>query len=151
MALSTLRDTTVVLIDYTNYTAWLNQTKSKCQSLRVWDLIDPSSSTEPMPLPELPQPPNTANYQPSAQFITANTDDEGELTPPSLPSHLSTTGLRAFKDDHEYYKGLVDEYKMIYQKYLLEQGNLDKANSHIQASVSIHLQNTCCIPDESLR
>ena len=55
MALSTLRDTTVVLIDYTDYTPWLNQTKAKCQSLRVWDLIDPSSSTEPMPLPELPQ------------------------------------------------------------------------------------------------
>ena len=151
MALSTLRDTTVVLIDYTNYTPWLNQTKSKCQSLRIWDLIDPSLSTQLMPLPELPQAPKTANYQLSTQLIASNTNDEGELTPPSLTSHLSTAGLKAFKDDHEYYKGLVDEYKMVYQKYLLEQGNLDKANSHIQSSVSIQLQNTCCIPDESLR
>ena len=72
MALSTFRDPTVTLTDYTNYTPWLNQFQTRCQFLKVWSVINPALTDEPKQARAMLVPPLIGNYQSSAAYATAN-------------------------------------------------------------------------------
>ncbi|KAL5371227.1 hypothetical protein DPSP01_014408 [Paraphaeosphaeria sporulosa] len=146
MALSTLRDPTVILTDYTNYTPWLKQLKTRCQFLKVWSIIDPALTDEPRQKPAMPVPPLIGNYQPNAVYANANPNNA-----PTLPSHLSPAGAKAYKDDSDYYKGQLDIYKMMDRAYQEEKTDLDKVVTFLQSTISAHLQNNCCIPGETIK
>jgi len=146
MSLSTLRESSIILTDYTNFVPWLNQIKARSQVLKIWNIIDPDQQDLPRVEPTIPTPPKVSSYQPSTSFTTATPDES-----PSLPSHLSTSGLKAYKDDTEYYRGQLELYKIMERKYEEEQSRLDKITTVIQSTVSTHLQNNCCLPTLSIR
>jgi hypothetical protein len=146
MALSTSRDPTVILTDYTNYTAWLKQLKTRCQFLKVWKFIDPASTDEPKHETPIPMPPLIGQYQPSAAYTAANPN-----TPPTMPSHLSTAGAKSYKDDSDYHKGQLEMFKIVDRVYREEQANLDKVVTFLQSTISAHLQSNCCIPGQSIK
>lgn len=146
MALSTLRDPTVILSDHINYTPWLRQLKTRCQSLEVWSVIDPALTEEPLQKPPRPQPPSVAAYQPSPTYVAANPN-----LPPIQPSHLSPQGSKAYKDDMETYKILFEDYKITDREYREQKANLDKVVTHFQTTVSAHLQHNCCTPESTIR
>jgi len=146
MALSTLRDPTVILTDYTNYTPWLKQLKTRCQFLKVWNIIDPALTDEPKQKPAMPVPPLIGIYQPNAVYATANPN-----IAPILPSQLSPAGAKAYKDDSDYYKGKLEIYKIMDRAYQEEKADLDKVVTFLQSTISVHLQNNCCIPGETIK
>jgi len=146
MALSTLRDSTVILTDYSNFTPWMRQIKARGQSLEIWNLIDPTLPDLPKEKPIIPIAPNIGNYQPNAAYAAAN-----PARPPVMPSQLSTAGAKAYKDDVDFYKNQLDTYKLFDREYREEKANLDKMVALIQTTTSVHLQTNCCTPGQSIR
>jgi hypothetical protein len=146
MSLSTLRDSTVILTDHSNFVSWLKQIEARSQSLEIWNLINPTSTTLPIIKPRVPPSPGIGNYQPNAVFATANPDQ-----PPALPSQLSTAGAKAYKDDIDFYKNQLDTYKLLDREYREEKANLDKLVALIQSTTSVYLQTNCCTPGQSIR
>ena len=67
------------------------------------------------------------------------------------PSDLSATGQKTFREDLEYYKILVKQYKSDRHEYEKEQASLQHIVAFIQSTVSPHLPRTCCLPDQPLR
>ncbi|KAK1912744.1 hypothetical protein P3342_004680 [Pyrenophora teres f. teres] len=41
------RDTTIVLRDHTNFTAWFQQLELRCVAHNVWDIVNPAKTTLP--------------------------------------------------------------------------------------------------------
>ncbi|KAK7178293.1 gag protein [Paraphaeosphaeria sporulosa] len=146
MASSTLRDPTVILSDHTNYSQWLRQLKTRCQSLEVWKVIEPTLTNEPLQKPIRPQPPLVAQYHPLPAFMAGNLGIE-----PSQLSHLSTQGAKAYKEDQEVYKILLEDYKITNREYQEEKVNLDKVVTYFQTTVSAHIQHNCCTPGSTIR
>ena len=146
MALSALRDPTVILTDHTNYTPWLRQLKTRCQFLKVWNIIDPALTDEPKQKPAMPVPPLISNYQPSAVYLTANPNNV-----PTLPSHLSTAGAKAYRDDSDYHKERLEIYKITDRDYREQKADLDKVVTFLQSTISAHLQNNCCTPGGTMK
>ena len=105
-----IRDATVVLIDHLSFIPWLRQLKSRCGALRIWHLVDPSGTTEPRTEPTPPDEPDVTNYTPSS-----NLNDEV----PERPSDLSATGLKAYKEDVEYYKQQPKPKRTMLARYYL--------------------------------
>ena len=149
MALSTLRDPMVILTDYTNFTSWMQQLRTRCEPLKIWELVDPEDNKKPRAKPLAPKPPEVENYQPNASRTSQSNDDEH--TAPTKPSDLSTAGQKAYKEDVEYYKMMLEAYKIHDREYREENANFEKVVLYIQASVSQHLQRNCCKPGESIR
>ena len=149
MALSTLRDPTVILTDYTNYTRWLHQLQTRCEPLEVWEFIDPNGNKTPRAKPSLPAPPEIDEYQPSTTLAGSSRDAEPPI--PTKPSDLSTTGQKAYREDLEYYKTRLEAYKIYDREYREEKASLEKVVLHIQATVSSHLQHNCCQPGQTVR
>lgn len=146
MSLSTLRDPTVTLTDYTNYTAWQQQLKARYKSMEIWPIVDPDGTVLPRKKPTPPSPPEIAKYQP---IVRVNDDDEQGL--PTRPSELSNSGLKAYKEDVDFYKIQLEDYKIKDKEYREERTSLEKVIVYIQATVSLHLQRNCCKPGESVR
>ena len=88
MSLSTVREPSVVLIDYTTYTPWMHQLQTRCVSLDVWELIDPAKTTLTKTKPSIPTEPNITAYEPKASL---GIDDDGTIAVPSAPSELPCT------------------------------------------------------------
>ena len=103
MALSTFRDTTVILIDHTSFTPWRLQLEAYAQALKVWNLINPDSTNEPKQEPVQPEPPLVSDY------AAANGHDPDE--PIEYPSQLSPAGNKAYKEDYKYFRGQFEIYK----------------------------------------
>ena len=76
---------------------------------------------QPQLKPILPIAPAIGEYQPSATFAAANPNKL-----PSLPSHLSQAGSKAYKEDSEYHKGQLEIYKLLNRNYRDEAANLNK-------------------------
>lgn len=146
MALSTLREPTVILTDHTNYTPWLKQLQTRCHYLKIWDIINPDTDDQPKAKPLVPAPPLFSSYQPSTAYMAASPNEA-----PSMPSHLSTAGAKAYKEDADYHRGQLELYKIYNQEYREEQANLDKIVSFLQSTTSAYLQNNCYLPNESTR
>ena len=148
MSLSTLRESSVILIDYTTYTPWLHQLQTRCVSLDVWELIDPAKNTLPKTKPIIPTEPDIAAYEPKSSL---GFDEGGTIVMPSAPSELSANGLKAWKENTEFYKFRLETYKAADREYREERANLDKVVVFIQNTVSPNLMKSCCKPGDSLR
>ncbi|KAF1362298.1 hypothetical protein EJ07DRAFT_107073, partial [Lizonia empirigonia] len=63
MSLSTMRETSAItLVDYTSFTLWIQALESRCLSLEIWDIIDPSGTATPQKKPTIPIAPEIAEY-----------------------------------------------------------------------------------------
>ncbi|KAL5372452.1 hypothetical protein PMIN06_012139 [Paraphaeosphaeria minitans] len=142
-----MREPTVILMDYTTYTPWLQQLETRCVSLDVWEQIDPTQNTLPKMKPRIPTEPDITKYE---RKPTLGVDD-GEPLLPEAPSELSTNGLKAWKEDTDYYKLRLESYKITDRDYREERANMDKVVVFIQQSVSPHLMKNCCKPGEPIR
>lgn len=143
-----MREPSVVLIDYTTYTPWMHQLQTRCVSLDVWELIDPAKTTLTKTKPSIPTEPNITAYEPKASL---GIDDDGTIAVPSAPSELSANGLKAWKENTEFFKLRLETYKAADREYREERANLDKIVVLIQHTVSPNLMKSCCKPGESLR
>ncbi|KAG9377558.1 hypothetical protein A1F94_011961 [Pyrenophora tritici-repentis] len=70
---------------------------------------------------------------------------------PERLSELSSSGQKAFKEDLEYYRMSMEQYKSDRHRYEKEQSSFQHIMTLIQSSVSPHLLRTCCLPDKTLR
>ena len=166
MATLSTRDATVVLTDYNSWTAWYRQFKMKCESLRNWPLVDPEGTEEPKPKPTVPRLPNIADYQPAATVLArsaasssrtrGNTQptQQEEIPSATIPtriSELSQSGQEAYKEDRDDYKIHLESYKLFDKEYQEERTKYEKLIEHILATVSPHLQLSCCESGKSVR
>ena len=87
---------TVMLRDEHDYRAWYNQLQARCVSHNIWDQVNPAAATPRLAAPTEPTMPDFSIYAP------ATTVAVGAV--PQRPSDLSTVGLRAYKEDLEFYK-----------------------------------------------
>ncbi|KAI8942930.1 hypothetical protein NX059_000968 [Plenodomus lindquistii] len=139
--MTTMRDPTVILRDHTDYTTWMTRLKARCIAHNIWDKINPKSTTRPTVKPVAERAPVIADYAP------ANASN----TSPRRITDLSTAGQKAFRDDLEYHKILLEQYKNDRHDYEKEQSSLQHIVAFIQSTVTPHLLRTCCLPDQSLR
>ena len=146
MAQPTLSGATVLLTDYLSYGSWVQQLKLRCAPLRIWKRVNPDTTDESSVEPIEPELPRVENYPPLANLANGNADFV-----PTHPSELSANGLRAFKEDVEYYKIQLDSFKQAERRYIEERKNIEKIASFIQSTVSVHLQNNCLLPDQTPR
>lgn len=140
MAQTSQRDPTVTLRDQSDYTGWLSQLQARCLAHNIWDKINPEAIepliTKPVPV----RAPIVADYTPAASVDV-----------PERQSDLSSSGQKAFKEDLEYYKILVEQYKGDRHEFEKEQSSLQQIVAFIQSTVSPHLLRTCCLPELPIR
>ena len=148
MSLSTLRESSVVLMDYTTYTPWLHQLETRCVSLDVWEMIDPAKNTLPKTKPKMPTEPDITAFEPKASL---GPSVDGTVLLPSVPTELSANGLKAWKEMIDFFKLRLESYKAADREYREERASLDKVVVFIQHTVSPNLMKSCCKPGESLR
>jgi hypothetical protein len=148
MSLSTIREPTVVLMDYTTYTPWIHQLETRSASLDVWDQIDPTQIVLPRTKPRLPVAPDITKYE---RKPSLGLDEHRVPLLPETPSELSPNGLKAWKEDNDYWKSRLEAYKIANREYREEQANMDKVVMFIQHSVSPHLMKNCCKLGEPIR
>jgi len=127
------RDTLVTLRDHTTYTEWMTQLKARCAAYSIWPIFDPESTIVMKIEPTEPEMPQISNYAPAAS-----------VAEPTRQSELSTAGLKAFKEDLEYYKIESENYRMTLQSYEKQQTSVQQIVLFIQSTVTSHLQKTCC-------
>ena len=140
MMASSQRDPTVTLRDYTDYTAWITQLQVRCVVHDIWNKVKPIATTPLLAKPIQVRAPIVSEYTPAANIDI-----------PTRPSELSTTGQKAFKEDLEYYKILVEQYKSDRHEYEKEQASLQHIIAFIQSTVSPYLLRTCCLPEQPLK
>ena len=134
------RDPTVTLRDQTDYTGWLAQLQARCVVYSIWDKISPDA-VEPLLMKPTPvRAPIIVDYTPATNVDV-----------PERQSELSASGQRAFKEDLEYYKILVEQYKGDRHDFEKEQSSLQQIVAFIQSTVSPHLLRTCCLPELPIR
>lgn len=134
------RDPTVTLRDQTDYTGWIAQLQARCLVHNIWDKISPDSAEPLLNKPAPIRAPIIANYTPAAN-----------VNVPMRQSDLSTAGQKAIKEDLEYYKILIEQYKGDRHEFEKEQSSLQQVVAFIQSTVSPHLLRTCCLPEQPLR
>ena len=148
MSLSTMREPQVSLTDHTVWTSWFQQLKTRCVSLKVWEQISPNSNVDPKIEPTYPVEPDIGLYE---RRTTLGLDESGNQIIPTTASGLSAGGLKAWKDDIEYYKLRLEAFKHADKKYQEEKASLDKVVVLILQTVSTHLMKNCCEPGQSIR
>lgn len=140
MAQSTNRDPTITLRDHTDYTGWFTQLQARCVVHNIWDKINPKSTVLETPKPLPVRAPLVTDYTPAVSIDI-----------PTRPTELSSGGQKAFKEDLEYYKILLEQYKSDRHEYEKERTSMQQIVAFIQSTVSPHLLRTCCLPDKPLR
>ena len=130
------RDPTVTLRDHTDYTAWITQLQARCVVHDIWSKVKPTATTLLLTKPEPVKAPIISEYTPAANIEN-----------PTRQSELSTAGQKALKEDLEYYKILVEQYKNNRHEYEKEQASLQHIVAFTQSTVSPHLLRTCCLPE----
>lgn len=140
MAQQLYRDPTATLRDHTDYTGWITQLQARCVAHNIWDKVNPTATNPLITKPVAIRAPVIAGYTPAANVGI-----------PTRQTELSTAGQKAFKEDLEYYKILVEQYKNDRHEFEKEQASLQHIVAFIQSTVSPHLLRTCCLPENSLR
>lgn len=139
MSTQTHRDSTILLRDQYEWTAWINQIQARAAVYNIWNNLNPEHPVPFLVEPTLPEAPEPSGYHAAAGVQEA-----------SRPSELSAQGQKAYKEDMEYYKILTERYKLTYRKYEIEQKSIQHLTALIQSTVAPHLQRTCCLPGLSL-
>ncbi|KAA8619652.1 hypothetical protein PtrV1_06746 [Pyrenophora tritici-repentis] len=98
--------------------------------------------------------PLIGSYQPSTaatnlhvtQYRQAIGDDSAEAPAyvPVRPSDLATNAKTSYKEDIDYYRIQLEEFKILNQRYQQERTGLGKLTEHIRKTVSQHLFYNCC-------
>lgn len=148
MSLSTLRESTVVLSDYTTWPAWNQQLENRLSSLMVWELVDPKRTDVPMIKPTIPNELDIEQYE---RHPSLGRDADNNPIVPRNPSDLTTAGQKAWKDDMDTYKIRLESYKLRLTEFNQERAALDKASVYIQTTVTAYLARNCLLPHKSLR
>jgi hypothetical protein len=148
MALASTREALIILSDFSSWTPWLQQLETRSVSLNTWELITPNATKVARIKPTFPSQPSITRYEGRASLCF---DDNGERLLPEHPSDLTQNGIKAWKDDVEYYKMSLEEYKNKNKKYQEERASLDKLVVYIQQTVSPHLMKNCCKPGQPIR
>jgi hypothetical protein len=130
----------ITLRDYSNFTIWFKQLQNRCIAHDIWDKVDPESTTPLTVKPVANRIPVVAEYAPAANIPV-----------PTRQSELSSAGQKAFKEDLEYYKLFQEQFKNDRHEYEREQASIQHIVTFIQQTVASHLQNTCCLPNQSPR
>ena len=143
-----MRESQIMLTDHTVWSLWFHQLETRCVSLNVWGQVSPNGDISPKIEPVYPTAPDIEAYE---RRTTLGLDEHGARLLPSNPSDLSANGLKAWKDDIEYYKVRCEAHKNADKKYQEERSSLDKIVVLIQNTVSAHLMKNCCTPGESIR
>jgi hypothetical protein len=138
----------MILLDFSSWTPWLQQLETRSVLLNVWELIAPTATKIARIEPTFSSQPSITKYEGRASL---GVDDDGERLLPENPSDLTQNGIKAWKDDVEYYKMLLEEYKNKDKKYQEERASLDKIVVYIQQTVSPHLMKNCCKPGQPIR
>jgi len=138
----------IILSDFSSWTPWLQQLETRSVSLNTWELIAPNGTKVPRIEPTFPSQPSLDKYEGRA---TLGLDDNGDRVLPENPSDLTPNGIRAWKDDVEYYKMSLEEFKNKDRKYQEERASLDKLVVYLQQTVSPHLMKNCCKPGQPIR
>jgi hypothetical protein len=138
----------MILLDFSTWTPWLQQLETRSVSLNVWELIAPTATKIARIKPTFPSQPSITKYEGRASL---GVDNDGERLLPENPSDLTQNGIKAWKDDVEYYKMSLEEYKNKDKKYQEEQASLDKIVVYVQQTVSPHLMKNCCKPGQPIR
>jgi hypothetical protein len=79
----------------------------------IWDKLNLKLTTLLTPKPLPVRAPDVADYTPAANIEV-----------PTRPTELSASGQKAFKEDLEYYKILLKQYKSDQHKHKKEQSSL---------------------------
>jgi len=148
MSLSTLRDQTIVLTDYTTWPSWYLQLQNRLVSLEVWDYADPKKTNELMKEPPIPTKPEIEMYERRA---TLGDSEDGNPILPRTISDLTTNGLKAWKDDMEIYKTEVEMYKLLENRYEKQRNRIRKAEEYLQTTVTPYLARNCFLPGDTIR
>jgi hypothetical protein len=148
MALASTRKALIILFDFSSWTSWLQQLETRSVPLNTWELKAPTATKVAQIKPTFPSQPSITRYERRASL---GIDDNGERLLPEHPSDLTPNGIKAWKDDVEYYKMLLEEFKNKDKKYQEEQTSLDKLVVYIQQTVSPHLMKNCCKPGQPIR
>ena len=168
-----VRDATIILTDYTNYTPWLLQLKAKAEFHDIWAIADPDGTREPLLEPIPPVLPRLADYVPaviqrpapsasstsrghrvgSSSQTTRSNPPRTDATPaaPTKLSDLSPESQETYKADRDDYKVQLEAYKIDEKKYDRERANYRLLATHIQSTVSAHIQRNCCLPGTTIR
>ncbi|KAF7570285.1 hypothetical protein PtrM4_102870 [Pyrenophora tritici-repentis] len=154
MSVLSNRDPTVILTDYTNWAKWYQQLQAECAAYQVWEKVDPKQRGIPLIEPQPPLAPLIGSYQPSTaatnlhvtQYRQAIGDDSAEAPAyvPVRPSDLATNAKTSYKEDIDYYRIQLEEFKILNQRYQQERTGLGKLTEHIRKTVSQHLFYNCC-------
>ena len=150
-----------------DWTSWFTQLQSKADASDIWDMIDPDGFKKFMERPTAPLKPQVSDSEPALPAIptietassntmstrsrtqqsvqaTSTNDEAIDRIPPRFLSDLSTSGLKAYKDDLENWKMEMEAYKEERREWEREQASRKDLVKHIQSTVSKHLQKTCC-------
>jgi hypothetical protein len=138
----------MILSDFSSWTPWLQQLETRSILLNVWELIAPTATKIARIEPTFPSQPSITKYEGRASL---GVDDDGERLLLENPSDLTQNGIKAWKDDVEYYKMSLEEYKNKDKKYQEERASLDKIVVYVQQTVSPHLMKNCCKPGQPIR
>ncbi|KAI1506906.1 hypothetical protein Ptr86124_014156, partial [Pyrenophora tritici-repentis] len=138
------------LIDKMSY----QQLQAECAAYQVWEKVDPKQRGIPLIEPQPPLAPLIGSYQPSTaatnlhvtQYRQAIGDDSAEAPAyvPVRPSDLATNAKTSYKEDIDYYRIQLEEFKILNQRYQQERTGLGKLTEHIRKTVSQHLFYNCC-------
>jgi hypothetical protein len=133
----------MILLDFSSWTPWLQQLKTRSVLLNVWEFIAPTATKIARIEPTFPSQPSITKYEGRASH---GVDNNGKRLLPENSSDLTQNSIKAWKDNVEYYKMSLEEYKNKDRKYQEERASLDKIVVYIQQTVSPHLMKNCCKP-----
>jgi hypothetical protein len=140
MAAQSTREVAIVLRDQDGWKTWINQIQARAAAHNIWNNLNPEHPVPFITKPTLPAPIDLSIYHPVAAVQVA-----------SQVSELSAQGQKAYKEDMEYQRQLIDNYKLRYHEYEIEQNSIQHLTALIQSTVAPHLQRTCCTPDQPLQ
>ncbi|KAG6052372.1 hypothetical protein E4U16_005844 [Claviceps sp. LM84 group G4] len=133
-------NSSVILYDQNQWTAWFKSIKARAKTLKIWEKIEPGSQ---LPLLEEPTEPEVPSVSGHGAF--AGVDE------PTDTLQLTANGLKTYDREMVRYKSLLDAYKLKQHKYEKEAAAIDTITQLIQSTVATHLQDSCCNPDDSLQ
>jgi hypothetical protein len=156
MSHSTLRDTTIILLGYENYTVWERQLKTRANALGIWEVVNPLSSKHQLKEPALPSPPDIAEFETTPKHQQDNrranpNDPAGTVYEATQLTQLLANGATDYKNALENYKTSMDIFRILDHRYREEKQGLEKLVVFLQGSISQFLQTTCLDPDKTVK
>ncbi|KAG6164091.1 hypothetical protein E4U27_000266 [Claviceps purpurea] len=133
-------NSSVILHDQNQWTAWFKFIKARAKTLKIWEKIEPGSQLPLLEEPTEPEVPSVSGHE-----AFAGVDE------PADTLQLTANGLKSYDREMVRYKSLLDAYKLKQHKYEKEATAIDTITQLVQSTVATHLQHSCCNPDDTLQ